>query len=353
MNKLACRPREHLQAASRLYPQAWQDIERMRTDLRGTAVPDWPEWCYIPIAGAQAAVANDAGIDVSMLGVRYPERIPDAARLAGLAAWRMTQGIYRFDPAVYDAVRDTPLSGDIPHEVLYHMPEWAVYIETPDAHAGDQRMHGALAHLEHDVHTQRPELRLLLDLGEGDHAALLPVPIHLGPWTLSEGIARAIDIMSAASMSRGGMALPRTVMDGLRTAVESALSLLLYVCSQRGAVSGVHGQPGNPQPRQTRRHGLKLFPAESPRTWDVGVRMGVALRAAYHAEQTGAPGSHSGPRPHVRRAHWHTILSGPRKRADGSEITPDERIRDLRWMPPIPVNVDDVGDLPAVVRPVR
>jgi hypothetical protein len=37
----------------------------------------------------------------------------------------MTQGIYRYDLAVYDALRDTPVSGDIPHEVLYRMPDKA------------------------------------------------------------------------------------------------------------------------------------------------------------------------------------------------------------------------------------
>ncbi|GAP34654.1 hypothetical protein ISF6_5362 [Piscinibacter sakaiensis] len=95
-----------------------------------------------------------------------------------------------------------------------------------------------------------------------------------------------------------------------------------------------------------------MFPADWPSTWDVGVRLGAALRQAYQAAETGS-GTHAGPRPHVRRAHWHTILSGPRQREDGSVIPTAERRADLRWMPPIPVNVQDLDQLPATVRRVE
>lgn len=75
----------------------------------------------------------------------------------------------------------------------------------------------------------------------------------------------------------------------------------------------------------------------------MGVRLGAALRRAYQAEQTGAERPHAGPRPHVRRAHWHGYWSGPR---DGA------RRYDLRWLPPIAVALSDANELPAVVRRV-
>ncbi len=82
---------------------------------------------------------------------------------------------------------------------------------------------------------------------------------------------------------------------------------------------------------------------------------GAALRRAYAQAETGspaAPGHSTGIRGHVRRAHWHTILSGPRI-ADGAAIAPEQRKRDLRWMPPIAVALDDLDTLPATVRRVR
>lgn len=37
--------------------------------------------------------------------------------------------IYRFAPEIYDALISQPLTGDLPTDCLYHLPEWAVYSE--------------------------------------------------------------------------------------------------------------------------------------------------------------------------------------------------------------------------------
>lgn len=298
-------------------------------------------------------MANDSHIEVTSLGAMHPERITDAARLAALAAWRMTQGIYRFDPAVYEAVRDTPVAGDIPHELLLRLPEWCVYLETPGLHFGAAPLQGAFAHLEHDVNNGRRELRLLLDTDEAGGALLTPWPLHLGPWTLAESIARAMDVARDANPSHRALARRGAAEEALRACFEPLVSLLLYVCTQSDEITGRRGAPGNPDPVRTRRNGWRLFPAEGPRTWDVGVRLGAALRRAYAAEETGASGATRGAvRGHIRRAHWHTYLRGPRKR-DGAPVPSDQRIVDLRWMPPIAVALDSVENLPATIRPVR
>ena len=50
MSLQSCRPRDHLAAAGKLFPAAWAQSDAFRAD-RGTDVPDWPQWCYLPIAG--------------------------------------------------------------------------------------------------------------------------------------------------------------------------------------------------------------------------------------------------------------------------------------------------------------
>jgi len=42
------------------------------------------------------------------------DRIGNVGRLAALGSWRVTQGVYRFDQDLYEAVRGTPLEGDLP-----------------------------------------------------------------------------------------------------------------------------------------------------------------------------------------------------------------------------------------------
>lgn len=339
------RAREHLLAGGKMYPNAWVQAEAFRLDRSG--LPEWPEWCYLPLAAAYAIVSADAGVQSLP-----PHLAGDVGRIGALCAWRMTQGIYRFDPALYPALTDTPLTGDLPAQVLHRLPEWCVYIETPDMQWRGQPLHGAFAHLEYDVNVRREELRLVLD-GE---AGLDPIPLHLGPWPLAEAVERMLDTASAWGATVG-ISVDRGVSEQLEAVVPPIINLLLYLCSDQPDLTrrGKPGTPANPRPKKTRRKGWRLFPASGPLEWDAGVRLGAALRRAYQREETGQAPQETGRsvRPHVRRAHWHTILSGKRKREDGSDIPADERKRDLRWMPPIPVAVDDIDAMPSTVRPVK
>lgn len=335
--KRVCRPRDHLAAAGALYPDAWRSVDEFRADRGKGGLPDWPDWCFLPLAAAYAIVSADA--QAQKLSLKLAG---DVGRLGALAAWRVTQGIYRFDPAVYDAVRDTPLGRDLPCDVLYHLPEWCVYVETPGLSWAGLPLHGVFAHLEWDANTGRAELRLLLD-GEG---ALQPLPLHLGAWPLAEALERMrleADRVLVASGDLAGTAMADSLAPALPT-IEPIVSLLLFLCSQASEIGTDQHRPGNPQPKRVR--GLwRLFPADRVSTWEVGVRLGEALRRAYQAEETGGlEGTHARPKPHIRRAHWHGFWAGP---AAGP------RQFSLRWLPPIAVNVEDVDALPATVRPVR
>ena len=346
-NKKQCRPREQLITAAKLYPKAWVQSDEMRAD-RGAGLPDWPQWCYLPLAGWYSIVSADAC--VQRLG---PDRIADVARLAAIGSWRATQGIYRFDPALYAAVVDTPVDGDIPSQVLYQMPEWCVYIETPGLEWAGAPLHGAWVHLESDANTGRTELRLLTDSDLGPFAIVL----HLGAWSLAESINRAM-AESSRQARRNGLSDIADNLDSvdvattMRPVIEPIMSLLLYLCSQNAEIGDGTIRPTNPQPTRTKR-GPRLFAPDSPTTWDIGVRIGAALRRAYHAADTSQGSTHSGPRAHIRRAHWHGFLSGPMKRADGSDIPAEQRKFDLKWLPPIGVNLNDPSELPATIRAIK
>lgn len=339
----ACRAADHLSAIARQFPNAWSQVDMLRGDRSDI---DWPDWCFLPLGGWYAIVSSAIGRpQVPITHIQY------VAQLGALGAWRMTKGVYRFDPTLYQDLVQTPVAGDIPHEILYQMPEWCVYIETPGLSAFGDRLHGFFAHLEHDANDGRAELRLLLDTDK----SLLALPIHLGAWPLAESVLRAVETASR-QFAVPGLATS-DVSELMAETAHPLISLLLYLCTQSDySRRGQPGTPSNPEPKRTRRHGWKMFPATGPIEWDVGVRMGAALRAAYHAaetQQTDAAGSHASPRAHIRRAHWHTFVSGPRKTEGGTEIPADQRKRATRWMPPIPVNLGDIDTLPAVIRPTR
>jgi len=110
------RPQMHLIAAGRLYPKAYRQADQFRADRGKGTLPAWPSWCYLPMAAWYAIVSEGKG----PLGF---DRIGDVGRLAALGSWRVTQGIYRFDQDLYEAVRDTPLEGNLPAAILYRLPE--------------------------------------------------------------------------------------------------------------------------------------------------------------------------------------------------------------------------------------
>lgn len=341
MNDLL-RPRRHLIAISRRYPDAWRLVDEMRAD-RGKRLPDWPDWCFLPLAGAYAIVSRgQAPLPLDQVG--------DVARLAALAAWRPTQGIYRFHPTLFDEVWETPVEGDLPVDVLHRLPEWCVYVETPGRRFGADPIHGFFAHLEHDANDGRMELRLLLDMGE-TLDDLMPLALHL-----VGTIPEALQSMAAEAERQAhlaGMDVPPEALDApakMVPYVEPLVSLVLFLCSAAAEHRTADGRqmPVKPRPIKTKR-GPRLFAPDEPTIWETGFRIGEALYRAHSASSSGhrtAGETGRTVRPHLRRAHWHTYWVGPRS-------DPEKRHPELRWLPPIPVNMRSIDELKPTIRHVR
>lgn len=91
-----------------------------------------------------------------------------------------------------------------------------------------------------------------------------------------------------------------------------------------------------------------FHPSEKPkysavRKWDVGVRYMKERQNLYHQRETGnkETGKRNSPRPHMRKAHWHTYRIGPGKK---------ERM--VRWIPPVTVGLEKGRneELPVTIR---
>lgn len=324
------RPKQHLVTAKSMYPPFWKWADSLLSE-KGKGLPDWPDWCYMPIAAA-ASFLIETEKQMSPLA-----QAQDAAQLTALYIWRATQGVYRFDPDLGKELLKTTVTGDLPCDLLYHLPEWGLYIESPGLEMLDFEVHGFFCHLEYDINTKGHELRFLIDTEQ----ALLPIILHLGDWTLEEAINRMMIRSMAKTPFPDLMAAKSDEAKELfRQVAQQCISLLLYICSQPQDITG---EAIKPQRFKTRRHGFRSFEPNSPHIREVGGKMGSALRAARAAEATeGGSGAVS---PHIRRAHWHSFWKGPR---DG------ERKLTAKWLPPIQVKMDgfDPDDLPTVIHPV-
>ena len=334
------RPVALLNYFSRVYPQAWKTASLLRRERGRDGLPTWPDWCYLPLAGWISIAVSAARRDAPRF-----EDVYSAGLLAALGPWRYTQGIYRYHPAIYEALRDTAPQGDLPVDVLFRLPEWSVYIETPGLDWLGRPMSGYFAHLDDDAQNRRQELRLL-PIPEDESAPCIPLILHLGPWTVTE----AIDRMAGEAAKQGAARnLPAPDVDAERIVsmaqdVYPLVSLLLYLCSSEPEVvdPAEPGQrPARPRPKKVKA-GWELFPAQRPRVWHVGDEAGTALEAARaKAQATTAATSgdtRNSPAAHVRRAHWHGYWTGALKEEAQAERP---RRYQYRWLPPIIVGVGD------------
>jgi hypothetical protein len=332
------RPRVILDGFSRLYPDTWIQVDDVR-DMR-RKLGDWPDWCFLPMKCVYAIVSDETRI-------KPADQSKQAILLSALAPWRATQGIYRFDPSTFDAIWKTPVTGDIPTEVLRHLPEWCVYIPTPEQTWRRAPLYGFFAHLEHSTQLGRTELRLVLDISAtpGEQLAMIPIRLGIG------GVAEALEALfkETARSTRVTVDARERDLEMLKRDMPPLVSLVLYLCCQSAEITDQHGAnrlPARPQPVKTKR-GLRFFPPDRPTRWQVGYRLGAALRrAASERGASSSSGTHASPRPHIRRAHWHSFWVGKWGQPEVREVV-------LKWLPPIPVNVHNVEELTTTVRGVR
>lgn len=315
------RPVEHLREMMRRYPDLGREVDRFRAG-RGTALPDWPDWCFLPMA-AWMAIATGG----SPSPIPTPRDVYTMQLLAAVGTWRYTQGIYRIDPDLRAALTESDVSGDLPSEVLHRLPEWSVYVDTPGMAWGNADLYGFWAHLEADANTGDTELRILLD----QDAALTAVPVHLGPWPLVEAVERTIR-ESRQQAAKIGLRMPDTGNASVILADQLVplISILLYLCSDEPEIDNER-QPGTsprfPVPKRTKR-GVRLFAPDRPTVWIVGHRIGDVIRESRTLAQAGDRRV----RAHIRRGHWHGYWRGPR---DG------ERRFLYHWLPPMVVGGGD------------
>ena len=354
------RARQKYTAAAPFFRWMFNACEKARAHA-----DQWPPHIYVPLEAAMeelpAALQEMGGRqaleEFAVLGI--DEAMLTVASGLTWASWRMGQGIYRFDPELYPLLINTEGNADIPASMLMQLPEWCVYIDTPGLKipslrlgVSDIELHGAWLRLDVDnTPGGGPMLVISADTDLAETATPPTQIVYLGG-TVADGIRASIQRAQPAVKKDGYS--PEESTSRLRKWIEPIVNLALYLCTNPDfSRNGRTATPENPTPKKTKR-GVKIFAADGPAMWDVGVRIGSALRAAYQREQAGGAAAGDGHqvRPHMRRAHWHTIISGKRKAPDGSNIPAEKRQRELRWMPPIAVNVDDIDAMPAVVKKV-
>ena len=97
------RPTLALNQLSKEFPGIWKHTERLNQLIHQKDNQKCPDWCFLPEGAAAQAIVSSLPNErlLSQLSVARE----NMARVAALATWRMTKGVYRFDPDVLDALR--------------------------------------------------------------------------------------------------------------------------------------------------------------------------------------------------------------------------------------------------------
>ena len=322
------RPMLAVKEWDRVCPTIKRDVPAYRKLCREEGY-EWPSYCLLP-RPAWDGVAQLV-MTQGLPNAHPMEQAKFASELGCLMTWYYTQSVYRFDPDLANAIYDTELDREIPTEVLLHLPEWCIYVELPEPKllTPNNLVHGFWAMLEFEPLTKKTNLVTLFD---GDQYRI-PHHLELDTRTTLRQLLNGI-VETYKQRYSSDKAKCDAIRDSVRGAWEMTLPPLLYLCSQEPDIidrDEPDWDPRSPRPKKKKKGECWLTPPSKPRFMDVGAKIGEQLRAA------SAPGDGTKTvRSHLRRAHWHSFWTGPRKNPK-----PGEQKIVLRWLSPILVQGRD------------
>jgi hypothetical protein len=124
-----------------------------------------PDWCIMPTLFPFLLITNRYGESY------YLTHMDEMMTIGSMYVWRASKGIYRFAPEIYEALISQPLTGNLPTDCLYHLPEWAVYIETPGLSYERHPMKGFIAHLDYNLFSRKSDGKTLAKIKAAIEAA--------------------------------------------------------------------------------------------------------------------------------------------------------------------------------------
>lgn len=314
-------------------PGLWSDLDLIRQSKESG--PGWAKECTIPMGAAAAALVNRG------------ENINTAERLSAEATacylWQMSKIVYQLDATTAETFRAQALSMDedkeLPADYLLHLPYPCIYIDTGIYNG----FVGFFAWIEWDISHKRYELRASWKF-QGDNGTW-PFMLHILPGkTLGECVE---DTFSSAMQNANRMPgelieVPKQVH---KEAFEHSLFAAQVILYLNSIDADVYRITPTPKKRGKKKAGGKAANKQQPTIYELGMRIGAALRMASRQPATAASaGTGSPKRPHARRGHWHHYWTGPR---DG------DRTLLLKWIPPTFIHPEAGRKDNVVVFPVK
>lgn len=340
-----CVPLQVVRNLTNQVPDIWERVEKIRDEKK----TNWAEWCYFPMKEGVTMAYGLCGQD-QIMSSYYGQQI------CALAPWRVSKELFIMDPQLEEELcKQENLS--VPAECLMRLPYQCFYIQFQSETLKHFGYDGVFVHLNDEL-SRGHELRLLFT---GNGGVTTGFPISLTAKTVTESFQKLISLSYENINRVESKEVAQFLSDRVRKVVEAStedllqktLQLVLYLCAENAELV--------PEPSGTGREETPARPLKDVvtrkdrysdvRKWDVGVRIGTAIRKYRSDVKTENPASsieevepkertgHASPRPHMRRGHWHHFWTGARKDTERKLV--------LRWIPPTFIGKD--VDTPVVL----
>lgn len=270
----------------------------------------------------------------------------DKILVNALCTWRYTKGIYQFDLEVEEFIYleskayDSTLS--MPSSLLKQIPEWCIYIKISNelVLVDNVPVDGFFAWIDNPKSNQLDLRVILLCNGKA-----FPHHMVLGDWSIKEGIKKAFHQVMESYGWEYSKVEKKEVEEILKNEIELMKIVIQYllILNQPDAYSQITQSPKYIHTKQ----GYKYVAQDKPIFWEIGIRMGNAIRLSkqQYADAINVKNS-SFKRPHIRKAHWHGYWTGKLNE-------PENRKFQLQWIPPTFINATIGDELPTTIKKVK
>ncbi|MDO4937317.1 MAG: hypothetical protein Q4E62_05305 [Sutterellaceae bacterium] len=299
----------------------YEGLSKQVDDMKLHQGGQWKSWCFLPRCKWDAALAS------CPIRANYRDLVPPIDFFAAIGTWRYSKGHYKFDPDVYRSLIETGFSGNIPCEALTHLPEWCVYIETPDMKLADANVSGCFVYLDDDPQNGKQNLFItildeLFDPFVNGLSGMISICIPLGDWSIEKAFDLYLDEISgnySNAIHAQAVGRIKSFRTYLQEIAQKVLCLALYLCADEPDIVDQQEpshKPGNSRPK-VEKGKLHCFPAKRVHNFDVGLKIGAEIRK----EQANLPSAPTGRtvESHLRRGHWHKYWIGPRKASESGQ----------------------------------
>lgn len=222
---------------SRLLPGAWEEMADLHQSNHSPEMPSWPDWCYVPFAGAIAVTMKKFDIQEDLTNLENPfPVIYFAQALSALSIWRIEKHVFLVEPALMDELEKTTF-GQIPSNIFMNLPYQSAYFEFEEkAFSGQSR--GFFVHLEYDHNTKEQELRLSFIM---ENMQIMCISLGLNEDTIEDSIQNfyqtgLADLQKAGERYNVTQASIHTQLSYHKDSVlllEKCLKIILYLCSDK------------------------------------------------------------------------------------------------------------------------